>query len=70
MLILSRKLCETIMIGNDVEITVTRISGSRVTLGIKAPSSIKVLRAEIFENPERPDEPPHRKPSPQTRNAR
>jgi carbon storage regulator len=47
MLILSRKLGERIMIGNGIEVVVQRIQGERVTLGIDAPSHIKILRGEL-----------------------
>lgn len=47
MLVLSRKAGEKLVIGEDVVIEVVRIQGNRVTLGIKAPDAIKVLRAEL-----------------------
>ncbi len=50
MLVLSRKLDEVIRIGNDVEITVLAVKGNTVRLGIKAPRSVKVLRAELPVN--------------------
>lgn len=47
MLILSRKIGEKIMIGDSIEVTVSRISGNRVTLGIAAPNHVHIVRAEI-----------------------
>ncbi len=49
MLVLSRQRDETIMIGDDVEITVVDIRGDKVRLGIAAPRHIKVHRKEVYE---------------------
>ncbi len=49
MLVLSRQRDETIMIGDDIEITVVDIRGDKVRLGITAPSSIPVHRKEVYE---------------------
>jgi carbon storage regulator len=49
MLVLSRQKDETIMIGDDVEITVVDIRGDKVRLGIKAPPHIPVHRKEVYE---------------------
>ena len=49
MLVLSRQRDETIMIGDDVEITVVDIRGDKVRLGITAPRSIQVHRKEVYE---------------------
>ncbi len=49
MLVLSRKTKETIMIGDDIEITVLSTSGSQVRIGISAPNDISVHRQEIYE---------------------
>lgn len=48
MLALSRKLNESIMIGNDVEITVLEIKGDQIKIGINAPKSIPIYRKEIY----------------------
>ncbi|HDQ14495.1 MAG TPA: carbon storage regulator [Sediminispirochaeta sp.] len=48
MLILSRKKNESIMIGNEVEVSVVDIKGDQVKLGIKAPREVKVYRQEVF----------------------
>lgn len=47
MLVLSRKASEKIMIGKDVVVTVSRISGKRVDLAISAPQDVRILRAEL-----------------------
>ena len=47
MLILSRKVQEEIMIGDDIRVRVTRIQGSRVHIGVSAPASYLVLRGEL-----------------------
>ena len=49
MLVLTRKLNESLTIGNDIEITIIGIEGDRVKLGIKAPRNIEVYRKELFE---------------------
>jgi len=48
MLVLTRKPNESIMIGDDVEVSVVEIRGDQVKLGIKAPRNIVVHRKEIF----------------------
>ncbi|MCB0325893.1 MAG: carbon storage regulator, partial [Bdellovibrionales bacterium] len=47
MLVLSRKEGERLVIGDNVIITVTRISGNRITLGIEAPRDVRVMRGEL-----------------------
>lgn len=49
MLVLSRQRDETIMIGDDIEITIVDIRGDKVRLGITAPNSIPVHRKEVYE---------------------
>jgi carbon storage regulator len=49
MLVLSRQRDETIMIGDDVEVTVVDIRGDKVRLGITAPREIQVHRKEVYE---------------------
>lgn len=48
MLALSRKAGESIVIGNDIEITVLEVKGDQVKIGINAPKSIPVYRKEIY----------------------
>ena len=49
MLVLSRRLNETLVIGNDVKITVLGINGNQVRLGIDAPRDISVHREEVYQ---------------------
>lgn len=49
MLVLSRKRDETIMIGDDIEISILDIKGDTVRVGINAPRSVTVHRKEIYE---------------------
>lgn len=49
MLVLSRQRDETIMIGDDVEITIVDVRGDKVRLGITAPPRIAVHRKEVYE---------------------
>jgi carbon storage regulator len=49
MLVLSRQRDQTIMIGDDIEITVVDIRGDKVRLGINAPNEVPVHRKEVYE---------------------
>ncbi len=49
MLILSRKVNEKIMIGNDVSISIIEIRGDQVRIGVDAPKHVKVFRREVFD---------------------
>ncbi len=49
MLVLSRQRDQTIMIGDNIEITVVDIRGDKVRLGITAPGEISVHRKEVYE---------------------
>lgn len=48
MLVLSRRLGETLIIGDDVKVTVLGISGNQVRLGIAAPKEVSVHREEVY----------------------
>jgi len=50
MLVLARKLNESIMIGEDIEVVIIDIKGDQVKFGIKAPRKVTVHRKEIFED--------------------
>jgi carbon storage regulator len=47
-LILTRRVGEKVMIGDDVSVTVLRVKGNQVRLGVEAPKSVSVQREEIF----------------------
>ena len=49
MLVLSRQKDETIIIGDDIEITVVDIRGDKVRIGVSAPKSISVHRKEVYD---------------------
>ena len=50
MLVLTRKIQETINIGDDVEVKVLKISNDRVRIGIDAPDEVKIRRGELRAN--------------------
>ena len=56
MLILTRRVGETVMIGEDVAVTVLGVKGNQVRIGIKAPKDTLVHREEIFERIRRENE--------------
>ena len=49
MLALSRKPGESVIIGNDIELTILEVKGEQVKVGIKAPKSVAIYRKELFE---------------------
>lgn len=49
MLALSRKANESIIIGNDIEVTILEVKGEQVKVGIKAPKSVPVYREEVYQ---------------------
>ena len=58
MLVLSRKVGQRIVIGDNITLVVNRVAGNRVTLGIEAPDDVHIMRGELehhqreFEVPE------------------
>ncbi|MDV6033925.1 carbon storage regulator [Stieleria sp.] len=50
MLVLSRKVGEKLMVGDDIVLTVNRISGNRVAIGIEAPRNVRIVRGELQKN--------------------
>jgi carbon storage regulator len=49
MLFLSRKVGDKLVIDSNITIEVVKISGNRISLGIAAPSNVKILRGELAE---------------------
>jgi carbon storage regulator len=47
-LVLTRKSSQSIMIGDDIEVSVLAITGDKVRIGIEAPRSVPVLRKEVY----------------------
>ena len=65
MLVLSRRLGETLIIGDDIKITVLGISGNQVRLGIAAPKDVSVHREEVYQRIQNEQG----QPSPQSNNG-
>lgn len=49
MLVLSRKVDQEILIGDDIKLTIVRVDGNRVRIGICAPSDVRILRGELTD---------------------
>ena len=49
MLILSRKINESIIIGDNIELSIVDVKGDQVKIGIEAPKNIKVFRKEVYQ---------------------
>ena len=47
MLVLSRKIGEKLVIGDNITVVVSRLAGNRVTLGIEAPADVRIVRGEL-----------------------
>lgn len=52
MLVLSRKIGESIVCNQNIEIKVLSVTGNRVRIGISAPTKVKVVRSEVLERQE------------------
>jgi carbon storage regulator len=57
MLILTRRVGETVMIGNEVTVTVLGVKGNQVRIGVNAPKDVAVHREEIYERIKRGEDP-------------
>lgn len=51
MLVLSRKIGEKLVIGDNITVVVSKIAGNRVTLGIEAPGDVRIVRGELELHP-------------------
>ncbi|KGD63399.1 carbon storage regulator [Alcanivorax nanhaiticus] len=49
MLILTRRIGETLMVGDDVKVTVLGVNGNQVRIGVDAPKNVEVHREEIYQ---------------------
>lgn len=49
MLVLTRRRGETLIIGQDIEVTILNVKGMQVAIGIKAPAEIDIVREELLE---------------------
>ena len=56
MLILTRRIGEVIMIGEDITVTVLEVKGNQVRVGVQAPREIPVHRQEVYERVQREKE--------------
>jgi len=50
MLVLSRKAMQSVTIGSDIKITVIRVEGNQVRIGIEAPNDVRILRGELLDD--------------------
>jgi carbon storage regulator len=57
MLVLTRKSNQSIMIGDDIEVSVLSVAGEKVRIGIQAPQDVPVFRTEIYLEIQRQQEP-------------
>ena len=48
MLVLTRRTKQSIMIGDDIELTVLSVSGEKVRIGIEAPDDVSIFRKEVY----------------------
>ena len=70
MLVLSRKVGDKIMIGDNITVVVNKVAGNRISLGIQAPDNVRIVRGELaeivkaFDEEEAPSEQPGVMPGP------
>ena len=49
MLVLTRKINQSICLGDDIKVTVLNVEGDRVSLGVEAPRTVRIFRNELLE---------------------
>lgn len=49
MLVLSRRVGESILIGTDIKVSILGVSGNQIRLGIEAPRAVSIYRSEVYE---------------------
>ena len=54
MLVLSRRVGESIYIDGDIRVEIVKVNGNRVKIGIEAPDEVRILRSELSDQPEIP----------------
>jgi len=59
MLILTRRIGETLMVGDEVTITVLGVKGNQVRIGVNAPKDVAVHREEIYQRIQKEKSSPH-----------
>lgn len=57
MLILTRRVGETVIVGNDVTVTIVGVKGNQIRIGIGAPKDVSIHREEIYERIRREQHP-------------
>jgi carbon storage regulator len=57
MLVLTRRVGETVIVGNDVSVTILGVKGNQIRIGINAPRNVTVHREEIYERIRREQRP-------------
>lgn len=58
MLILTRRVGESIMVGDEIAVTILGVKGNQVRVGVSAPKEVSVHREEIYERIQREKQPP------------
>lgn len=59
MLILTRRVGETVIVGDDVTVTIVGVKGNQIRIGISAPKDVSIHREEIYERIRREQHPLH-----------
>ena len=49
MLVLTRKPKQSLMLGDDIKVTILSVEGDRISIGVEAPKSVKIFRTELLE---------------------